>query len=483
MQIAQLLAGYTLGSADLLRRAMGKKKPEEMAKQREIFITGATERGVAQHTATRIFDLMEKFAAYGFNKSHSAAYAVLAYQTAYLKAHYPAAFMAAVMSADLDNTDRLVTLKDDCRKQKLRLMAPTINRSEYAFSVSDPQTILYGLGAIKGVGRGAVENLISERKSNDPYSGLAEFCRRVDHDKINRRALEAMIKAGAMDDFGQSRRSLMHQVPEALASADQQARAAAAGQNDMFGLEEAPAVVEAPRPVDLTEWPERIFLSNEKEALGLYLTGHPFDAVRADAMSFVDGKLVDLVAEPAPQTSKGERNYAHSSREVTVAGLIADLRKRGNRVSVTLDDDTARMEVSLFSEAFQEFRHLLVKDEIVVISGPLRYDDFLASWTVNVKNVLHIDRVIESRAKSMVLSLAPNGQGEQLLVKLHDLLLPYREGSCDVSVQYVGDTASARLNLGPEWAVRPSRELRDKLTELLGSKNVRMLYAPSREIM
>jgi DNA polymerase-3 subunit alpha len=275
----------------------------------------------------------------------------------------------------------------------------------------------------------------------------------------------------------------MHEVPEALKSADQHARAAAAGQNDMFGLENVSEVIDEPKSINLVEWPERLFLSNEKEALGLYLTGHPFDAVRADALAFVDGKLADLISEPAPQTNKGERNYAQKGREVTVAGLVADIRKRGNRVSVTLDDDTARMEVSLFSEAFQEFRHLLVKDEIVVVAGQLRYDDFLSSWTVNVKNVLHIDRVIESRAKSMVLSLAPNGQGEQMLVKLHDVLLPYREGSCDVSVQYTGDTASARLSLGPEWAVRPSRELRDKLSELLGSKNVRMLYAPSREIM
>ena len=483
MQIAQLLAGYTLGGADLLRRAMGKKKPEEMAKQREIFITGATDRGVTQQTATRIFDLMEKFAAYGFNKSHSAAYAVLAYQTAYLKAHYPAAFMAAVMSADLDNTDRLVTLKDDCRKQQLDLVAPDVNRSAYAFSVSEEHTILYGLGAIKGVGHGAVESVIVERDDNGRFSNLTEFCRRVDHDRLNRRALEAMIKAGAMDGFGQSRHSLMHQVPEALASADQQARAAAAGQNDMFGLDEPASVPDAPEPLELVEWPERILLNNEKEALGLYLTGHPFDAVRADAMAFVEGKLSDLVAEPAPQSSRGERDYSQRGREVTVAGLVVDVRKRGNRVSVVLDDDTARMEIGIFSEAFQEFRHLLVKDEIVVVNGPLRYDDFLASWTVNAKNIVHIDRVIESRAKSMVLSLAPNGHGEALLVKLHDLLLPYREGSCKVSVQYIGDTASARLSLGPDWSVRPSRELRDKLSELLGSNNVRMLYAPTREIM
>ncbi len=483
MQIAQVLAGYTLGGADVLRRAMGKKKAEEMAEQREIFVSGATERGVAERTATHIYDLMEKFAGYGFNKSHSAAYAVLSYQTAYLKAHYPGAFMAAVMSADLHNTDRLVTLKDDCRQLKLSLLAPNINRSDYHFSVPDEKTILYGLGAIKGVGRGAVESLIVEREENGPYTSLVSFCRRVDHDKINRRSLEAMIKSGAMDDFGESRRSMMHKVPEALKSADQEAKAAAAGQNDMFGLAEPAVAVEENKTPELDEWQERQFLNAEKEALGLYLTGHPFDAVRHDARYLADGRLADITAEPAPQSSKGARNYAQAKREATVAGLIVDVRKRGNRVSVVLDDDTARMEVSLFSEAFQEFRHLLVKDEIVIVTGGLRYDDFIGSWTVNVKNVLHIDRVIESRAKSLVLSLAPNGQGESLLIKLHDLLLPFREGNCDVSVRYVGDSAAARLSLGPEWAVRPSRELRDKLTELLGNNNVRLLYAPTREIM
>jgi len=482
MQIAQVLAGYTLGGADLLRRAMGKKNPEKMAEQREIFVTGATDRGVAEKTATRIFDLMEKFAGYGFNKSHSAAYAVLSYQTAYLKAHYPAAFMAAVMSADLHNTDRLVTLKDDCRQLKLKLLAPDINASDYHFSVPNETTILYGLGAIKGVGHAAVESLIAEREKNGPYKSLNEFCRRVDHDKINRRALGAMVKSGSMDGFGESRRGMMQQVPEALKSADQEAKAAAAGQNDMFGLAEPATEVAENKPAPVAEWQERLLLNNEKEALGLYLTGHPFDAVRHDARFLADGRLGDITAEPAPQTNKGERKYAQAKREATVAGLIVDVRKRGNRVSVVLDDDTARMEVSLFSEAFQEFRHLLVKDEIVVVTGGLRYDDFIASWTVNVKNVLHIDRVIESRAKSMVLSLVPNGQGDNLLVKLHDVLLPFREGNCDVSVRYVGENAAARLSLGPEWAVRPSRELRDKLTELLGNNNVRLLYAPGREL-
>jgi len=482
MQIAQVLAGYTLGGADLLRRAMGKKKPEEMAKQREIFVEGAIEHGVTRATATRIFDLMEKFAGYGFNKSHSAAYALLSYQTAYLKAHHTAAFMAAVMSADLDNTDRLVMLKDDCRHLGLTLDPPDIGRSNYHFSVAGDDSILYGLGAIKGVGRSAVESLIEERESNGPFESLADFCRRVDHDKVNRRALEAMIKSGALDAFGRTRRSLMQELPGALKSADQEARAKAAGQNDMFGIAEVVDTPEPAQPESLAEWAEHEFLVNEKEALGLYLTGHPFDAVRDDARFFVSGKLADISSEPAPQTSSGERNFAHSRREVTVAGLIMDVRKRGNRVTVILDDDTGRLEVSLFSEAFQEFRHLLRKDEIIVVNGTLRYDDFMGGWQVNARNILPVDGVIESRARGMIIRVAPNGQGPALMTQLHDLLLPYREGSCGVAVQYTGTDAAARFELGPEWSVRPSRELRDKLNDLLGHNSVRMLYATDREM-
>jgi DNA polymerase-3 subunit alpha len=392
------------------------------------------------------------------------------------------------MSADLDNTDRLVMLKDDCRRSSLILTPPSVNRSAYPFSAADESTIVYGLGAIKGVGRGACEAVIADRERNGEYASLGEFCRRVDLEKVNRRALEAMVKSGAMDDFGTTRRSLMHQLPEALKSAEQQARAAAAGQNDMFGLgEPAPQIVATSLPAaapvaELTEWSDRERLAHEKEALGLYLTGHPFDAVRHDATFFVDAKLADLVSEPAPQ-SNGDRGYGQGRREVTVAGLVMDIRKRGNRVTVTLDDDTGRLDVSLFSEAFQEFRHLLSKDEIVVVGGALRYDEFMGAWQLNARKVVPIDRVIETRAHGMILKLAPNGQGQRLLSQLHDVLLPYRQGTCDVAVQYTGDAAMARLNLGPEWAVRPSRELRDKLIELLGRGSVRLLYARHREMM
>ena len=233
---------------------MGKKKPEEMAKQRAVFLEGATTRGVAEATATRIFDLMEKFAGYGFNKSHSAAYALLSYQTAYLKAHYPAAFMAAAMSADLDHTDRLVMLKDDCRKLGLELLSPDVNRSGYYFGAAGDARILYGLGAIKGVGRSAVESIVTDRERNGEFVSLREFCRRIDTEKVNRRSLEAMIKSGAMDCFGIPRRQLMQELPEAQKSAEQEARARAAGQNDMFGLAAPAPVDDTVATVEMAEW-------------------------------------------------------------------------------------------------------------------------------------------------------------------------------------------------------------------------------------
>jgi DNA polymerase-3 subunit alpha len=383
------------------------------------------------------------------------------------------------MSADMDNTDRLVVIKDDCRQMGLELMPPDVNKSAYHFSIAGKESILYGLGAIKSVGRSAVESIIAERDRRGPFTSLSEFCRRIDHDKVNRRTVEAMIKAGALDGCGANRRSLMHQLPVAMKAAEQQARAAEAGQNDMFGMARVVEPLPETRVEELLEWNEGVLLSNEKEALGLYLTGHPFDAVRHDARFFVDATFADIAAEQEPVAMNGERNYMQGRRDMTVAGLITDVRKRGNRFTVVLDDDSGRLEVSLFAETYQEFRDLLVKDEIVVVDGTLAYDDFIGGWRMSARNVQSIDRVIEARAQSMVISLRPNGNGEALLHKLHDVLMPFRRGRCTVSIQYTGSEAAGRLHLGPEWSVRPSRELRDRLGELLGRDSVRLLYAPN----
>ena len=481
MQIAQVLAGYTLGGADLLRRAMGKKKPEEMAKQREIFTDGAKSRGVPAGQATRIFDLMEKFAGYGFNKSHSAAYALLSYQTAWLKTHHPAAFMAAVMSADIDNTDKLVVLKADCRDLGIELLPPCVNGSAYEFSVAAPNSIRYGLGAVKGVGRNVVDCITRERDEHGEYLSLAEFCQRLGTEKINRRALEALIKSGALDIISTNRRHLLAQLPEAIKRAEQSALAVAAGQNDMFGM---PVDTVAPADAAATgvsDWNDQERLKAEKEALGLYLSGHPFAGVRRDAACFTTGKLGDLATTPPPSGADGTRNFAHKAPDVTVAGLVMDIRKRGNRVTLILDDDTAQMEATLFAEAWEANRHIVVKDAVLVVSGALRYDDFIGGWRVTVKSVQHIDKLIEERAQKIVLSIAPNGHGDQLLYRLHDVLTPYRDGGCGVLLQYTGADASARVSLGNGWAIKPTRDLRDQLEELLGNRAVRLVYASQAE--
>ncbi|HLY52304.1 MAG TPA: DNA polymerase III subunit alpha, partial [Steroidobacteraceae bacterium] len=274
MQIAQALAGYTLGGADLLRRAMGKKKPEEMAQQRSVFINGAVARGVREPLAEHIFDLMEKFAGYGFNKSHSAAYALLAYQTAYLKAHHPAEFMAAVLSADMDHTDKVVTLIKECADMGLDVLPPDVNASRYEFSADGERSIRYGLGAVRGVGAGAVEGLIDERSARGPYRSLEDLCRRLDLQKINRRVLEALLRSGSLDGLGENRATLMDRLPAAMQLGDQNTRAHAAGQDDMFGgLGAIERATPGARRAALPEWSESVRLAGERETLGLYLTG------------------------------------------------------------------------------------------------------------------------------------------------------------------------------------------------------------------
>ncbi|HHJ36375.1 MAG TPA: DNA polymerase III subunit alpha, partial [Gammaproteobacteria bacterium] len=300
MQIAQVLANYTLGGADMLRRAMGKKKAEVMAEQRELFMNGAVARGVDAKLATRIFDLMEKFAGYGFNKSHSAAYALLSYQTAWLKAHYPAEFMAAVLSADMDNTDKVVSLIEDCHGQKVKVLPPDINQSVFQFSVPDETSVLYGLGALKGVGEAALDGIIAERESKGAFIDLYDFCRRSDTRKVNRRVMEALIKSGAMDSLGPNRASLIASLTNAVQLAEQNQKNASVGQDDMFGSSDEPDTHANVHIVEVDDWDDETRLANEKETLGLYLTGHPITRYETELRRFTEcrfSKVPDLVPE------------------------------------------------------------------------------------------------------------------------------------------------------------------------------------------
>ncbi len=482
MQIARDLSGYTLGAADLLRRAMGKKKPEEMAKQRSIFVDGAVANGVSDKVATRIFDLIEKFAGYGFNKSHSAAYALLSYQTAWLKAHYPAAFMAAVLSADMDNTDKVVTLIDECKALDLAVEAPDVNASGYAFSVSGPASIRYGLGAIKGVGRAAIESLLSEREVRGEFSDLDDLCNRCDLQKANRRVLDALLRAGAMDCFGCNRATLSARLPDSVRGAEQMARAHAAGQSDFFGIDEPEAVSHddtQPQLAPLPDWSEAQRLAGERETLGLYLSGHPVNEYQDELRHLTHGRIVDLVsAEPVASQGRGQFG---GGREVTVAGLVLDLRRRGRRMSLTLDDRSARMEVTLFDEVFHQYRNIVVKDAILVIEGRLSYDEFVNGWKVTARHIMDIDQAREKNAGRIVLRWPADLPGETFVEKLKEALQPFRNGRCVVSVQYQGGAAEARLTLGDAWRVRPARELLARLRGMVGPDGLRVIYMPGTQ--
>jgi len=488
MQIAQVLAGYTLGGADLLRRAMGKKKAEEMAKQRSVFVEGATRRGVAERVAAHIFDLMEKFAGYGFNKSHSAAYAVLSYQTAWLKTRYPAAFMAAVLSSDMDKTDKVVTLIDECNRMGLTVEPPDLNASRYMFTVSGPTSIRYGLGAIKGVGQAAVENMLAERQAGGPFRDIRNLCRRLDLNRVNRRVLEALIRAGALDSTGVNRATLMHHLPGAMQAADQSSRAREAGQTDLFGLAEpaARAVSAAPEAWEpqpeerLPDWSEAVRLAGERETLGLFLTGHPITEYERELQPIVSGRIAEVGG--AKPVGAGEGNaWRGGGRSVTVAGLVLEVRKRGGRTSFVLDDRSGRLEVTMFEDIYQQYRALVAKDAILVVDGALRWDDFIDDWRLAAKKILDVDQAREQFARRLVLrwpATTRNGDGRKLVAAIEQALKPSQGGRCAVAVRYASGEAAAIVQFGEEWKVRPSRELIERLGNVLGRDGVELMYAP-----
>jgi len=478
MQIAQVLAGYTLGGADLLRRAMGKKKPEEMAKQRSIFVSGAVKNNVPEHQAAYIFDLMEKFAGYGFNKSHSAAYALLSYQTGWLKTHESASYMAAVLSADMDHTDKVVGLLYDCRKEVgLTILPPHVNLSGYYFAAVDDKTIRYGLGAIKGVGEGAVEAIVGERRAHGDYASLEDLCRRLDLSKINRRVLEALIKSGSLDGLAANRATLMHRLDAALALGEQNSRANETGQHDIFGLSAAhvPEAVRATAP-DQPEWTDSARLRAERETLGRAISGHPIDRFVNDLPRFITGRIVDYIDAEKPATSAEGGRAFFGGKPVAIAGVVEELRKRGPRTEVVLDDDSGRISVGFFDETFQQYREILVKDALLLIEGKLRFDEFANTWVLRANKVSELERMREKEARRIVLKVK---SGDPLpLDRLQAVLAQYRGGNCQVAVQFHTGTARGAYSFGAEWNVRPTPALIEELEKLLGRGRIAVLYSP-----
>jgi DNA polymerase-3 subunit alpha len=474
MQIAQILAGYTLGGADLLRRAMGKKKPEEMAKQRSVFVSGAVARGVREAQATLIFDLMEKFAGYGFNKSHSAAYALLSYQTGWLKAHYPAAFMAAVLSSDMDKTDKVVTLIDECASMRLNVEPPDVNESVYAFRVSGPMSIRYGMGAIKGVGASAVEAIIEERTANGPFESLPDLCRRIDLQRVNRRVFDALIRSGSLDRIGPNRATLTAELDRAMHLGEQNSRAMSVGQVDLFGLSTASDKV-------VVDWSEAQRLAGERETLGLFLSGHPITPYEPDLKFLVSGRLADVGGPKPAAPADGARSWS-SGKATTVAGLVLEIRRRPNRVTLILDDRSARLEVSLYEETFQQHRDIIVKDAILIVDGTLRFDDFIEAWRLQAKTLMDIDRARERFARRLWLRWPAEFDGPDGMNRFEQMLQPHLRGPCGISVAVNRPDYTGRLNLADTWSVHPSRTFLDKLTAVVGREGWYLVYGPRSDV-
>lgn len=464
MQIAQVLAGYSLGNADLLRRAMGKKKAEEMASQREGFVDGAVTRGVSRRLATHIFDLIEKFAGYGFNRSHSAAYALIAYQTAWLKAHHPAAFMAAVLSGDMDNTDKVVTMIAECRDMGLELSSPDVNRCEYEFKPLDERTILYGLGAIKGLGEAAVEALLEARRQGGAFRDLFDLCQRVDVRRLNRRALESLIRSGALDALGPHRAALMVTLARALRIADQRNRNHEAGQNDLFA---AAPVSESERFEETAPWSEEQRLDGEKETLGFYLTGHPIERYARELAAITNTTIAEL--KPT------------QDRSLLVAGLVVGTRtmrtRRGDRMMfVTLDDRTGRLEIAVFSELYTRHRDILVKDNLLVVEGFVSVDEYTGGFKMSAEKIYNLDQARSARAARVVIDVDADLTANGFADELRKVLQTANGGRCPVYVHYHGVAADAELALGEEWSIHPTGHVLQRLSELTGPDRVRVVY-------
>jgi len=476
MQIAQVLAGFTLGQADLLRRAMGKKKVEEMAALRDRFSTGAEMQGVDGRLATHIFDLMEKFAGYGFGKSHSAAYALVSYQTAWLKTHHPAHFMAAVLSADMHLTDKVVALVDEVRRMAIPLVPPDVNTSALRFSVHDGR-IVYGLGAIKGVGEGPVQAIVEARDTDGRFRNLENFCLRIDTRKANRRVVEALIRAGAMDSFadaGESvdavRARLLAEVPDTVQSAEQAARDQASGMTDLFGGPLSAALAARPELSPKARRPaamrRRERLEGEKETLGLYLTAHPIDDYIDEIRGFCSTRIADLRAERGTQL---------------IAGLVVSTRtmrsRRGDTIAFTvLDDRSARIELSVFADVFEQHKHKIVKDAVLIVEGDVQPDDFIQALKMRVERVCTMDEARARYADRLEIRVREANAPRDFVHRLRCMLEPHRRDGCPVAVTYERRDAVGRVVLGDEWRVSPSDDLLSKLRAEFGADHVHLAY-------
>ena len=496
MQIGQVLAGYTLGGADVLRRAMGKKKPEEMAKQRSVFTEGCSKNGIDKHLSKNIFDLVEKFAGYGFNKSHSVAYAVLSYQTAWLKRHYPAEFYSSVLTADMDVTEKVVRTVEDLLLYNCELLPPEINYSDTSFTPVDKRTVRYGLAAIKGVGEAVVDKILDERDRGGKFKSLMDLCQRCVDANVNRSVYEALIRAGALDSLipmpkpantdideteikrWQGRATLMANLALALNAASQKSRDKESGQSDLFGeMSETQELEIEIVPVD--PWSEIERLSAERKTTGLYLSGHPIEPYLPELAKITSGRLEDQCARVSGGGAADGR-HSRATVDAVVAGLVTDLRvratNRGSKImTATLDDCTAKIDVVVTGELLETDGLKLSQDSLVVIEGGLGIDQFSGGFSIKARQIYSIEDARERFARLLLVTW--DGGDGQSLADIQLALASHRSGGrLPVAIDYINDKATARIRLGEDWHISPSPGLLESLNRTAGVRDVDLVY-------
>ena len=411
---------------------------------------------------------MEKFAGYGFNKSHSAAYALVSYQTLWLKTHFPAEFMAAVMTSEMDNTDKIVGLYDECLRMGLKVAPPDINVGKHHFSVNDQGEIVYGIGAIKGVGEGPIEALVTARNEGGIFKDLFDLCARVDLKKINRRTFESLIMSGAFDKLGPHRAALSKNLEDALKASDQHAKDEAMGQTDMFGvLTETHEEVENAY-ANTPPYSEKQILDGERETLGLYLSSHPVSRYLKELSHYTSIRLKDLTPNRRGQIS-------------TAAGLLVSSRiamtKKGNRLGIaTLDDRSGRLDLTLFGESLDQFGEKLQKDTVVIASGQVSVDDFSGGLKMTVRELMTLDEARSRYVKSLAISLSEHQITPSFIKQLKTLLEPVSGGTLPINVYYQSPKGRALLRLGVQWSIIPTDEILTELVNLLGESAVELEF-------
>lgn len=469
MKTAQTLAGYTMGSADILRKAMGKKLPDEMSKQRQTFVSGAVDRGVGQNIAVDIFDLMEKFAGYGFNKSHSAAYALVAYQTAWLKAHHPAAFMAATLTSEINNTDKVVAILNECKLMRLDVKPPHINTSYYDFRPLDKHSISYGLGSIKGIGKGLVEELTAEREASGDYRDLYDLCKRYDVKKLNKRILESLIKSGCLDGLGSNRASLVSNIPDMLNAALKQQDDSTSGQFDLFGTKDTEFL--QPKSEKLPEWPELERLKQEKEMLGFYLTGHP--------IALHESELKQVILEDFSDLDLS------SPKNGMFAGIVADRRviesRKGRMGIVTLEDTQRQIEIRLFPEQYKQFADKIEKDRVLVAIGEWEHNEVIDRYQLNANKLMDMHELRNEGLVALELVWKETFLDADAVKNLLDLLSQHQDGHVPLHVHYTQNAGTTGcIKLGKAWRVIPGQRLFDDLSSRFGQDSIRYAYDHSK---